>query len=78
MALLSLLLPSGLAVGDTVTHFGFRAQSKAIAPLLKETLLVKSNLLAVGCIQEVDGRKMGHLELLHHCDSYMYVKEQSS
>lgn len=48
VAVLSLLLPSGLAVGDTVTQFGLRAQNKAATPLLIETLLVQPYLLPEG------------------------------
>lgn len=45
VAVLSLSLPSGLTVGDTVTQFGLRAQNKAATPLLIETLLIQPNLL---------------------------------
>lgn len=45
VAVLSLSLPSGLTVGDTVTQFGLRAQNKAATSLLIETLLVQPNLL---------------------------------
>ena len=48
VAVLSLLLPSGLAVADTVTQFGLSAQNKAATPLLIGTLLVQPNLLLGG------------------------------
>lgn len=46
VAVLSLLLPSGLAVADT--QFGLSAQNKAATPLLIGTLLVQPNLLLGG------------------------------
>lgn len=79
----------GLVIGDVITWFkgegvdpfryvdfprpSERAPNKASALLLKEAFLVKSDLLAVGCIYEMDGRRMWHLKLLHHCDNYTFI-----
>lgn len=60
VAVLSLSLPSGLTVGDTVTQFGLRAQNKAATSLLIETLLVQPNLLLESVFMR--GTESGTLE----------------
>lgn len=75
VAVLSLSLPSGLAVGDTVTQFGLSAQNKAATPLLIDTLL--SSQTCCWGVYSWGEQKVEHWELLQDCDNYMFIKEQT-